>query len=286
MSDPVTTTEIEDVLSSIRKLVANGREGHETQQDQERGSGDDRLVLTPSLRVDSASVDAQADTAEPTPAPASTEASAGDLLAAQICIDEDEDEVAPDENGCERSAPDAPDATFGEHHEEEPPAAAPPREDSLGHRAANFEMMVAGCEDQWEPDGGTADDTANGHVDTMIWRDEAEEQDTDDEDPDPMPSSDPDHAEPDDAAAATYAHEWRSGRRSGAGEQERPSHDWDSSDPLSFEDAILDEEALRDLVTDIVRQELQGALGERITRNVRKLVRREIHRALTSQDFD
>lgn len=52
------------------------------------------------------------------------------------------------------------------------------------------------------------------------------------------------------------------------------------------EEAILDEETLRELVADIVREELQGALGERITRNVRKLVRREIHRALTAQDFN
>ena len=48
----------------------------------------------------------------------------------------------------------------------------------------------------------------------------------------------------------------------------------------------LDEDALRNLVVEIVRQELQGALGERITRNVRKLVRREIHRMLISQEFD
>ncbi|MGH1416739.1 MAG: hypothetical protein ACRBB0_24855 [Pelagimonas sp.] len=47
-----------------------------------------------------------------------------------------------------------------------------------------------------------------------------------------------------------------------------------------------DEAMLRRMVSDIVRQELQGALGERITRNVRKLVRREIHRVLMSQDFD
>lgn len=48
----------------------------------------------------------------------------------------------------------------------------------------------------------------------------------------------------------------------------------------------LNEDALRRLVADIVRTELQGALGERITRNVRKLVRREIHRALLSQNID
>ncbi|WP_010138838.1 hypothetical protein [Oceanicola sp. S124] len=47
----------------------------------------------------------------------------------------------------------------------------------------------------------------------------------------------------------------------------------------------LDEQILRDMVSEIVRQELQGALGERITRNVRKLVRREIQRALQSQDY-
>lgn len=47
----------------------------------------------------------------------------------------------------------------------------------------------------------------------------------------------------------------------------------------------VDEAALREMVADIVRQELQGALGERITRNVRKLVRREIHRALAAHDL-
>ena len=55
---------------------------------------------------------------------------------------------------------------------------------------------------------------------------------------------------------------------------------------LDSETKLLDEDALRDMVGDIVRLELQGALGERITRNVRKLVRREIHRALTAQELD
>ena len=52
------------------------------------------------------------------------------------------------------------------------------------------------------------------------------------------------------------------------------------------DDDLLDEDALRELISDIVREELQGALGERITRNVRKLVRREIHRALAAQDLE
>lgn len=51
-------------------------------------------------------------------------------------------------------------------------------------------------------------------------------------------------------------------------------------------ETVLDEEALRALVSDLVREELQGSLGERITRSVRKLVRREIQLALARKDFD
>ena len=50
--------------------------------------------------------------------------------------------------------------------------------------------------------------------------------------------------------------------------------------------AMQDDEALRDLIAEIVRQELSGELGERITRNVRKLVRREIRQMLASEEFD
>lgn len=52
------------------------------------------------------------------------------------------------------------------------------------------------------------------------------------------------------------------------------------------EDSILDEETLRDMVSELVRAELQGELGDRITRNVRKLVRREIQRALSTREFE
>ncbi len=62
--------------------------------------------------------------------------------------------------------------------------------------------------------------------------------------------------------------------------------DVDTDEELMGADAFLDEDMLRELVSQIVRQELQGALGERITRNVRKLVRREIHRAMTTQELD
>jgi len=59
-----------------------------------------------------------------------------------------------------------------------------------------------------------------------------------------------------------------------------------TSDPSAFNTGILiDEDTLRDMISDIVRQELQGDLGEKITRNVRKLVRREIHRTMVSNEL-
>ncbi|WP_172295978.1 hypothetical protein [Pseudoruegeria sp. HB172150] len=54
---------------------------------------------------------------------------------------------------------------------------------------------------------------------------------------------------------------------------------------LYGDEALLDEDALRDMVAEMVREELQGELGERITRNVRRLVRREIERALAMRDL-
>jgi cell pole-organizing protein PopZ len=50
--------------------------------------------------------------------------------------------------------------------------------------------------------------------------------------------------------------------------------------------AVLDEAALQEIVRQMIREELQGDLGERITRNVRKLVRAEINRALMARDLD
>jgi hypothetical protein len=95
--------------------------------------------------------------------------------------------------------------------------------------------------------------------------------------------------EADDAAQAerfVFA-STREGGRSGAAAQMAEDDDPEDRNLLLAEDeAILDEHMLRELVTEIVRQELQGALGERITRNVRKLVRREIHRALTTHELE
>ena len=56
--------------------------------------------------------------------------------------------------------------------------------------------------------------------------------------------------------------------------------------PEQDDDTVLDEDTLREMIVDIVREELQGALGQRITRNVRKMVRREIRIALAAEDLE
>ncbi len=63
----------------------------------------------------------------------------------------------------------------------------------------------------------------------------------------------------------------------------------DEPSPFGFpetEDGILDEETLREIIVDVVREELQGVLGQRITRNVRKMVRREVRLALAAEDLE
>jgi phage-related baseplate assembly protein len=55
--------------------------------------------------------------------------------------------------------------------------------------------------------------------------------------------------------------------------------------PSEPEEQVLDEETLRQIVAALVREELQGQLGERVTFQVRKLVRAEIARILDERDL-
>ena len=51
MSEPVTQTEIEDVLSSIRRLVADDAPAPMEPPATPKAEGADKLVLTPALRI-------------------------------------------------------------------------------------------------------------------------------------------------------------------------------------------------------------------------------------------
>lgn len=271
MSDPVKNAEIEDVLSSIRRLVSGEtRVAPETVAPRPRPV--DRLVLTPALRV--------AEPSEPTEAvapQADTLSDAGDQSgaapwadpeatlydAARGSHDRDEDQGEPqvDDSGNAAVQDDAAmaeadvdrDTDENWHHADEAgDDISAPKPDDLGARIAALEEVIAHQDENWEPDTAGADDYAGTEVETLEWEDSGDDAPV--PEPEPEPRID-------------------------------PQDDAETPDFLA-EDRVLDEAALRELVADIVRQELQGALGERITRNVRKLVRREIQRAMTLQDLE
>lgn len=358
MSDPVTQAEIEDVLSSIRRLVSeDGRtaprpvsgaaEG--SQQDsqsvsapQEPAKPTSRLVLTPALRVAEDSCDAAeagSDQPDADDVPAEVEASWGMEAAYDLRGDshldlEVEPEIDPGEVIAFRSndsveADQEPADQPADHHsaaeqpedvpaqaaeDTEPAEAAPwrdpeatlfgtvdtppldvteahldvdeanavePEADELDgsqrvsavvQKIAELEAKVARSTGQWEPDGASSDPYAGTNIETLEWQDHTDEADIEVEveiDQAPQPES---GAETDLDAAALA-------------EDAVTSATMDALDADGAEESYLDEESLRELVADIVRSELQGALGERITRNVRKLVRREIQRALAAQDL-
>jgi hypothetical protein len=142
------------------------------------------------------------------------------------------------------------------------------RVSAVVQKLAELEAKVARSEGQWEPDGNSKDPYAGTNIETLEWQDH------------------------DEAEMVRDAAELQDPEASDAGlnsaslaEDAVTDATLDALADSAGDESYLDEDSLRELVADIVRSELQGALGERITRNVRKLVRREIHRALAAQDL-
>ena len=269
MTNPVTNADIEDVLSSIRRLVSE----EVTPRAAAAVSGDtERLVLTPALRV--------METERPEEA----------LSGAVVDTAPAEDEALPDE---------MPSPELIETHE-----LSALDVDDIGRR--NLEARIAELEavisdtgdhaDQWEHDGEEGSANAGGPVDSLEWQDDAAPMAEDVEIQEIFTDVVVEHlstpplefvADPEpemENADATFA---ENGDASDPVPQDVDAYETDFAEPEDpMSEVVVDEDMLRELVADIVRQELQGALGERITRNVRKVVRREIHRALTSQDLE
>lgn len=295
MSDPAKNVEIEDVLSSIRRLVSEeGRAGARPEV-APVAPKPGKLVLTPALRVaETAEFEADEAIAEPGPdvsAPwtdpdttlFSAAAAAGErpvtagtveavepapapiVLAPEDLVDEidlaetphlTEADAETDETMSE--AVEDEEASEDEAAAAEPgpdPEAEGPTEESLTARIEVLETMISQVDEDWEPDGLSTDAYSGTSGTAMAWQDHAPQGE------DNLAGRDT-SAEPDEEILD------------------------DDPSVLAPDEAFLDEDSLRELVADIVREELQGALGERITRNVRKLVRREIHRALTAQELD
>ncbi len=303
MSDRMTNVEIEDVLTSIRRLVMEGGAANPAERvvpdriaasparvdatDRPQGqtaAPQGKFVLTPAFRV-----------AEPTPLfpAASVPPETGpvdDALSRDILPDAEltsEDVSGADFSGFEQPAP-SDFIDLGPEPDIIPVPQAPDRRLRLADTVAGLEAAVTAQTDDWEPDGSedipvmdwshtTADDAPvfrsrhtgllrsavvvddDGPVDTPTFRHSPRfEPDTEVDDPDGVARFEAIAEEPMDDDLAAFI---------GAG-------------------SVMDEGQLRALVMEIVRQELQGKLGERITSNVRKLVRREIARAMTTAEYD
>ena len=356
MSDPVTNTEIEDVLTSIRRLVSENRkpahaaapaavshgESETKQLESEHPPAPPALVLTPALRVADAPQEAKADVADDAVNDDESLAAwddADDGADAVIGADLQEEAAEDFDAGADEAVAaweeDVPDAVAelsdddgGDWRDEEADAA---QEVDEAETAADtgpweepeevFEAPDARDAEEWRDAFEDAQEDHDGDVEGN--RAEAEE----------APDAVAEEEVPFDFQQVLDARivQWREGEPEfGPEEPDAPgdsdyagtetvSTGWSAApseadvdaEAKTFEQAlqdefieeveatvmpeladgvdeaaVIDEEMLREMVADIVRQELQGALGERITRNVRKLVRREIHRALAAHDLD
>ena len=297
MSDPVTNVAIEDVLSSIRRLVSEdarvrplGLRAEPEAPDAPAG----KLVLTPALRVSAPAADdapVQDDAVEAGMAEGQAAADqhpAEEMQAPEVAHDDSPDQAAEDHApaaASEMAQADEDSVMAWEDHLDDTRDAAPLRlSDAM---AADIHEAVIDT-DEGADGAGDADAAAEDMVsDAGEAHDAWTMSSVTPEEGDAMAADAEDTAAPADFVFASS--------RDAAGHQDAAGHpaDYEAAEDGDIaasifrdEDTILDEESLRELVAEIVRQELQGALGERITRNVRKLVRREIHRALTSHELE
>lgn len=270
-------------------------------------------------------IDHSADTivfqaaADPDPADEAVEEAAETAQAADIVTDDSLSEATTPKPSPSEDAPWAdPNSTLFEaagvapsrDSTPKPAGQLNPKIGAVVQKLAEMEAANAARPVLWEPDGSRDTPYAGSDLEPLQWADtdtaepttdvtadplaeadetaeptatpvaqmdsptaEAEPQQPDPQ-PEPLVLSEPAQPSPADPATAD-----------GASQIAEQAVTDVAMDQLAAEDSILDEESLRELVADIVRAELQGALGERITRNVRKLVRREIQRALSAQDL-
>ena len=279
MSEPMSSVEIEDVLSSIRRLVSedlrplhrphpNPAAFRPLAAERAAAPGADRLILTPALRV-----------VRVPESPTKT------VIAAL--------EVAVKERG---------DPWESETGDEAPAAA--PNTSGLGWADDVWDEAVARAIRDRQQAAPAAlilesirtalpDDLAveSAVVAVLPATEPAWDQDSDRE-TDFAPQLEPEMPQPADPVwvdraeaevlAALADDPWRDTAEVFTSRRSVPAAAMAEAD----DEITFDEEVLRDLVRDLIREELQGALGERITRNVRKLVRAEIARAISAQAYE
>lgn len=318
MSDPVKTSDVEDVLFSIRRLVSDAPDVEETPKSEETSASSDALFLTSAHRVhDPATEPEQVDLEDMTTslshfrdAVSGSEEASEPMPSIDEMFADKEPERRLHLSEVVTETPEATDEYIEDVAEEEPRQwASDPDVDKLSDFATpedNFgtseedadtaeETTAETVPEDWMSDEETA---LSSEFEESLQEDASEESASEAvEVADEHAVEDEDHAEFDDApvehdeieeiveddAGDDVEDEAADVDEGEAADTEETSNVVDLSD---FDETLVDEDALRDMVAEIVREELSGELGERITRNVRKLVRREIHRAMMARDFD
>ena len=252
MSEPMTSGEIEDVLSSIRKLVSEDLRPQvrpaapvvprEVGPSEVGPRESDKLILTPALRVVEGSTEAEATlaakpAAEPEPEPQTR-------LRLETVVSTFAAHVSPPAEGWE---PETGDASVTRLVRTPPVLLSEPE----ATRVVEAFPDASAADDSGDvEDAVLAGSSARLH---FAWQ--AQPDETSAEDGDDILTGERDNA----LAGADDA-------------PEAPVLD-------------IDSDALADLVRDILRDELHGAMGERMTRNIRKLVRAEVARILATRDL-
>ena len=255
MTDKVVNGRVEDVLSSIKRLVGEKGQNSTDVMPPSIARKPGRLVLTEALRVGGTSSiqDGPEDEAEAEQT-YTADASVKPMLLRACDIVNREDPANK-----EKAAPEPPkDAT-----------------NSLSAKIEALEAAIARTEDQWEPDGDSEDEYSGTPAKALEFSARNEFADTE------VNKAEPPKTEAKEAVATTKATFVRDPEVTNA----TPAHPVEET---AEESAMADigEDALRKLIAEVVREELQGVLGERITRNVRKMVRREIYKALAEKNLE
>lgn len=308
MAEPMSSNEIEDVLSSIRRLVAQDLKPADRAKLAAVADATQKLVLAPEQRVEDvptkfatvrrpsrraafppvdmvlAGVAAAAGggprpDADEWPAPTTDIAE----KAASATVDADFAAIAAEFDAAPRHmaqpvAQEAPefvlnpnarlydvapeefaqqetsDAEFIAAPQRDAPAWADPEPDDI--QPQHFEMDgEAAAQDSQSLHGNIEPDSA--------WADEAERRVIEELAGKPAQHND----------FGQSSESFRDQKFSGSSHQAAP-------------EVLFDEDVLRAMVQAILRDEMAGAMGERITRNIRKLVRAEVGRMLAAQELE
>ncbi|MES2434481.1 MAG: hypothetical protein V4586_11730 [Pseudomonadota bacterium] len=274
MSEPLSSTEIEDVLSSIRRLVSD-----DMRPAPKVAAVGDKLILTPALRVVQTEAEVPAPVVMAEAVPMFVAVPRANLLDTPVDTPRSAlGEVVASVGAAVDASPDDWEAEIGDTAPQPDSSAINPwslpaddaLEDVLDDQPLAADSEDAALNDHFEYHPAEAALPAQ----TPAWAQEDEVAQDDEAEASAAPlhgTVEPDTVWADAAEASVLA---------ALAEPEAAEDD-------AFDQAMrFDEDVLRELVRDMLREELAGKMGERITRNIRKLVRAEIARALAAQEFE